>query len=661
MATLALYFPGVDMASVGSRFENCDESARFSPPASLLRRGVVYVFQPNLGLYGGGSRGLHALHSTLLRAGFDSRMHFVNPKLLEDPLYSVNMSQLEWEGLLKVGLGADDVLVVPELLVLDGDWVIDALERQGGLVVRWVLGKHDNGHFEHVPRLLHLASTRWISEAHLAPGDVLDPPLDDEIYAAARERVSWRSFKEDGANCPALPRNNQKGPLVLVDDDTIFDDGLMNTYLRIAAESSGMSQPFPFTTRLVGFSRADTITLFKRAKVLVDLYLPGKERSGFEGLLFGAIPIISDSENGQSWNDYPPNAVHRFSLDDSDDPSRSTAGRGGAVGVSSDGTPVLAPGVHSWLQALAAETSMSDTDYRHALLAAQIVGVLANYDALAKRVAVKLAPAVWGLPGLFRDTAVGLFGLRHLQVVSAASSPGDLEWVLPLLVSSLVTNPLANVLVKFNPLLAAGGEAGSKYWLRSKLGFAAWDILQARGLVRRLVVEPWPGLPSGGRWPRATHVAFAAPGSEQDRLYSLRVAPGTLVVGSAALSCSVRALESQNNASAVPLLGAPSQDGHTETVALLCASSSFSALAQEALADEDVASWGTLAAKIENPGLLGPASLARPLHGAGTVLRARGCKAQPVPAALARHPLWQALFPLFSVRVRRHFSPAAVQ
>lgn len=49
--------------------------------------------------------------------------------------------------------------------------------------------------------------------------------------------------------------------------------------------------------------------LLLRAKVVVDLALPGPERLAGEGILMGAIPIISNRWNGISEVDFP--SIHK--------------------------------------------------------------------------------------------------------------------------------------------------------------------------------------------------------------------------------------------------------------------------------------------------------------------------------------------------------------
>ena len=67
---------------------------------------------------------MHALHETLLDSGFDSRMHYVHPKLATPN--SVNVSEDTWLQKKIQGLGPDDVVIVPELMMTT-DNVIDNL------------------------------------------------------------------------------------------------------------------------------------------------------------------------------------------------------------------------------------------------------------------------------------------------------------------------------------------------------------------------------------------------------------------------------------------------------------------------------------------------------------------------------------------------------
>lgn len=50
---------------------------------------------------------------------------------------------------------------------------------------------------------------------------------------------------------------------------------------------------------------SDMPLILKRAKIVLDLALPGPERISGEGILVGAIPIIADKWNGGSLIDFP--------------------------------------------------------------------------------------------------------------------------------------------------------------------------------------------------------------------------------------------------------------------------------------------------------------------------------------------------------------------
>ena len=49
---------------------------------------------------------------------------------------------------------------------------------------------------------------------------------------------------------------------------------------------------------LNGFSWEEMIALYKRAKVVLDLHFNGPERTVWEGVMFDALPIVSEQGNG---------------------------------------------------------------------------------------------------------------------------------------------------------------------------------------------------------------------------------------------------------------------------------------------------------------------------------------------------------------------------
>ena len=126
--------------------------------------GTIYVFQPNLGLTGGGTASLHEIHHELRRQGFRTKMFRVNEKYAS--VLSVRMDDEEIGRLFSEGLQAHDTLLVPELAEfgssrVSGDEAIRFLESNGGLIVRWIMGMHP--HFlAPDPRFVHASSSAYV-------------------------------------------------------------------------------------------------------------------------------------------------------------------------------------------------------------------------------------------------------------------------------------------------------------------------------------------------------------------------------------------------------------------------------------------------------------------------------------------------------------------
>ncbi len=54
-----------------------------------------------------------------------------------------------------------------------------------------------------------------------------------------------------------------------------------------------------------GIPAAQMPLLLQRAKIVLDLGMPGPERISGEALLFGCIPVVSERWNGASRVDFP--------------------------------------------------------------------------------------------------------------------------------------------------------------------------------------------------------------------------------------------------------------------------------------------------------------------------------------------------------------------
>lgn len=243
-----------------------------------------------------------------------------------------------------------------------------------------------------------------------------------------------------------------------------------------------------------------------------------------------------------------------------------------------------------------------------------------------------------------------------------------------------------------------GTANASEYWLKSRVGYQAWELLERIGLSKLITMLPWKapaphslGSPVdehgsvndgvelgpgdlGWRWPiSASEVAFGLSPlqvmiaenetSYSPRPFTLHVPIGSLIVGSASLACGVRALDDEPTATAVQLIGTSDK-----SVAMLSRSSEFSEAVDREL---QLGNWRQMAKALASgfgiesigPSQLGSLKLGRSLMaGDGTVISKpdkshRGTTASlAISESLAAHPLWRAALPLFSDSVRRTLS-----
>jgi hypothetical protein len=127
-----------------------------------------------------------------------------------------------------------------------------------GVVVRWVLGKHNNGHDLHLPRLLHLASTHWIAKQNLAPGPLLEAPLARPIYEAAAAASAVTVGRGGGVQPSSSSSSSSStswwfddgdddsgGSLVLVDDDSGVSLELLEPFVALEAQRMELAPPWP--------------------------------------------------------------------------------------------------------------------------------------------------------------------------------------------------------------------------------------------------------------------------------------------------------------------------------------------------------------------------------------------------------------------------------
>ena len=95
-----------------------------------------------------------------------------------------------------------------------------------------------------------------------------------------------------------------KEDIVLVDEDAgSFGNSCGKQWFQDMTKTLG-DHGFK-TIRVHGFSRNQTLDLFKKAKFVLDNRMRGSERMGIEAALHGALLYTDDRENGQDAIDYP--------------------------------------------------------------------------------------------------------------------------------------------------------------------------------------------------------------------------------------------------------------------------------------------------------------------------------------------------------------------
>jgi hypothetical protein len=92
-----------------------------------------------------------------------------------------------------------------------------------------------------------------------------------------------------------------KENIIFIDKDYKDDYPPEQSQLFLLSKKSAISK-YQWIHR---FRSVDMPLFFQRAKLVMDLAMPGAERVGYEAILFGAIPLISRRWNGDSDIDYP--------------------------------------------------------------------------------------------------------------------------------------------------------------------------------------------------------------------------------------------------------------------------------------------------------------------------------------------------------------------
>ena len=238
-------------------------------PIKLRVRPLFIIFQTRF-VNTGGTAALNILYEHLIRSG--ARALLCN---------EANHASVECS------------TVPPYAIAISGEWCHEVLqdykvEQHKGRGIQYHLGFHPAGDVCHGH--IAMAVSQYLSSYlhnRILSAYYLGGPMTSTILETFEDLLS------DGESNEIAKEN-----LVIIDPD-------IRDYPPLHAE---IHFEVPEHARYVlakGFAHDEMPLLLQRAKVTLDLALPGAERLSGEGALLGAIPIISSRWNGASGEDFP--------------------------------------------------------------------------------------------------------------------------------------------------------------------------------------------------------------------------------------------------------------------------------------------------------------------------------------------------------------------
>ena len=269
-------------------------SSSFSPSTS-----TSFIIYQNVGANTGGTTALRILHEQLLQLGFPSLLCGDDNRLLEPKCASPPVSAI----------------------LVTGEWCHEVLRdyrvgRWRGRAVQYHLGFH---HHDVCRGHVALASSHYLTAllgGRVMGGYFLGAPLTGTfktsvarlLHQAAVRAKTDKSFFEapagGGAGADLEELSDLRKMAVLKENLIVMDMDLLTDY----SPEEGVPFEIPSGYRVVKARdiRAEEMPLIlQRAKLLVDLAMPGPERLSTEAILMGAIPLISNRWNGASDVDFP--------------------------------------------------------------------------------------------------------------------------------------------------------------------------------------------------------------------------------------------------------------------------------------------------------------------------------------------------------------------
>ena len=248
--------------------------------------GVVFVVLEFVAR-SGGPEAMHQLHAAVNEAGGCSVMTG------DVPEFRTRFSRMVGGGKAwkEFPMGRGDTMVLPEGKLLSKGDTSRYLRQQVRLVAFHI------GQITHRVRALASESYRPMCLNHYF----------QQLYHCPPNAVAWtpigRRFFDTVSNAPhETPKEN----LVLVDNDE-RDWRAVDVQALRAAVPAGTEVVW-----MAGFSYEEVMRLYARAKVMLDLYVPGAERNVYEASLFNCLVVVGFNGNARDGGDVPIPAEGRL-------------------------------------------------------------------------------------------------------------------------------------------------------------------------------------------------------------------------------------------------------------------------------------------------------------------------------------------------------------
>ena len=243
--------------------------------------GIFFVVLHCNCVASGGPEAYHQLHHALVNLGKCSLMYGAIQ------IYQTPHSRF-------VNGPADQMLLPSPLQLQPGDTVIisdgapppspqiKAWRERGVFVVAWLVGQTSADLSVALnPMALHLCLDHYFGQVyHCLPRAQLSVPMSARFHDQA-----------------VVLRHHPKENLVLLDNDNSHNPVRME-------ELQALAPDIEFVV-LQGYTRDEVVDLYSRAKLAIDLYVPGAERMVFEASLFGCMVGVAANGNGRDRYDFP--------------------------------------------------------------------------------------------------------------------------------------------------------------------------------------------------------------------------------------------------------------------------------------------------------------------------------------------------------------------